>query len=115
MLRQAGVYLMVIFAGTSAQAQETINLAPLPATNVTHLRTKLLRELEELNEISRRMQALKAYQEALIERLASAKDGSVNGVSFPAYLCRGQMENICAFLPITTGKIVISSAGKQGE
>ena len=115
MLKKAAVYLSAVLAAAAAQAQEGANVPPLKDVGAAQLRAELLQDLETLNEIARRMQALKAYQAALGQRLAGAKDGSVTDVFFPKDLCSGQMENICAFLPITTGKIAISSARGQGE
>ena len=93
--------------GSVAFAQDIPPAPQLTATQPTQLRVELLAELESLNKIALRMQALKAYQEAFARRVSSAEHGVLAGTDFPDYLCAGEMENVCKFLPITTGSLSI--------
>ena len=107
MLKRLSLCVALSVAGSVAITQEVQPAPSITATQPAQLRAELLAELESLNKIALRMQALKAYQEAFARRFSSAEHGVLTGTNFPDYLCAGEMENICKFLPITTGRLSV--------
>ena len=99
--------MVLSVVGSVAIAQNDQATPSITTTQPTQLRAELLAELESLNKIALRMQALKAYQEAFARRVSTAEHGVLTGTDFPDYLCAGEMENVCKFLPITTGSLSI--------